>query len=137
GLVGTDFAPQRMATEDFSESEGRDVAERRRENNVTNKAVGIGRVGEKSEMTEHPADVNEADNSERHPLQFAARAITQNGNQQDQRDCEDGPGDKKAIPAGASFFAARMRNQRRDSDSDDSGVNGTGHPPVAIQSRGA
>jgi len=31
GFIGTDFAPQRMATEDFSESEGRDVAQRRRE----------------------------------------------------------------------------------------------------------
>src|SRR5947207_4689711 len=74
-----------MTPEDLPESEGRDVAQRRGENNVTNKAVGIDGVGEKSEMTEHPAHANKTDNGERDSLEFAASAIPQNWNQQDQR----------------------------------------------------
>src|SRR5207244_10325751 len=70
GFIGTDFAPQRMATEDFSESEGRDVAQRRRAYKVTDKAVSVARVGEKSEATGHPADVNVSDDRGRHTAHF-------------------------------------------------------------------
>src|SRR5512132_4255449 len=74
-LVRTDFAAQRMAAENFSESKCRDVSQSRRENNVANKAVSVASVSDKSEVTEHPADVNKTNNGERYALQLAASAI--------------------------------------------------------------
>src|SRR6059058_1717711 len=126
-----------MPAENFSDRERSNVAQRSRKDNEADEAVSIARVSQKSEMPEHPADINESDDGERHPLQFAAGAIAQNRNDQDQRDLEDRHRDKKTVPTGAWFFAARMRNYRRNSDSNDSGVNCAGHPPVAIQSGSA
>ena len=137
GFVRTDFAAQRMPAENFPERKRGDVGQFRRENDEAKKAVGVARVGEKSEMAEHPADVDESDNRERHSLQFAAGAIAQNRNEQNQRDREHRHRDKESVPAGARFFAARMRDERRDSDRDDSGINRAGHPPIAIQTRRA
>src|SRR5882724_11512838 len=123
-----------MASENFSESKCRDVSQPRRENSVANKAVGVASVRDKSEVTEHPADVNKTDNGERYASQLAAGAIAQNRNQQDQRDRERRHGAKESVPAGALFFATRMRHYRGDSDSNDSGINRAGHPRVTVQS---
>src|SRR5258705_10321721 len=99
-----------MAAENFYESKCRDVSHPRRENNVANKAVGVASVRDKSEVTEHPADVNKTDNGERYALQLAAGAIAQNRNEQDQRDRERRHGDKESVPTRALFFATRLRN---------------------------
>src|SRR5882757_10630250 len=99
-----------MAAENFPETKRRDVSQSCRENNVANKAVGVASVRDKSEVTEHPADVNKTDNGERYALQLAASAIAQNRNEQDQRDRERRHGDKESVPAGALFFATRRRN---------------------------
>src|SRR5258705_11173517 len=104
-----------MAAENFSESKCRDVSQSRRENNVANKAVGVASVRDKSEVTEHPADVNKTNNGERYALQFAAGAIAQNRNKQDHRDHEPRNGNKKAQPTRALRFAARRRTTRRTS----------------------
>src|SRR4029077_7326057 len=104
GLVRTDFAAQRMAAENFPKSKCRDVSQPRRENDVANKAVGVASVRHKSEVTEHPADVNKTNNGERYALQLAAGAIVQNRNEQDQRDRERRHGDKESVPARARFF---------------------------------
>src|SRR4029453_18496091 len=98
-----------MAAEYLSESKCRDVSQPRRENNVANKAVGVASVSDKSEVTEHPADVNKTDNGERYASQLAASAIAQNRNEQDQRDRERRHCEKQSVPARAVFFAARMR----------------------------
>src|SRR4029077_3817712 len=110
GLVRIDFAEKRRAAENFSESKGRDVSQPRRENDVAKKAVGVASVRDKSEVTEHPADVNKTDNGERYASQLAASAIAQNRNEENQRDRERRHGDKESIPARALFFATRMRN---------------------------
>src|SRR6476660_8005727 len=99
-----------MAAENFSESKCRDVSQPRRENNVAKKAVGVASVRDKSEVTEHPADVNKTDNGERYASQFTTSAIAQNRNEQDQRNRERRHGDKESVPARALFFAARVRN---------------------------
>src|SRR6266850_6517853 len=99
-----------MAAENLSESKCRDVSQPRRENDVANKAVSIASIRDKSEVTEHPADVNKTDNGERYAPQLAASAIAQNRNEQDQRDRERRHGDKESVPARALFFAARIRN---------------------------
>src|SRR4051812_7640107 len=99
-----------MPAEDFSEGECGDVADRSRENDEANKAVGVARVGEESEMPKHPADINESDNRERHFLQLSVRAIAQNRNEEDERYCEDRHCDKKSVPAGARFITAWVRD---------------------------
>src|SRR5882724_2129325 len=109
-LVRADFAAQRMAAENFPESKCRDVSQPRRENDVANKAVGVASVSDKSEVTEHPADVNKTDNGERYTPQLTASAIAQNRNEHDQRDRERRHGDKESVPARALFFATWLRN---------------------------
>src|SRR6266576_224039 len=99
-----------MAAENFPESKCRDVSQPRRENNVANKAVGVSRVRHESEVTEHPADVNKTDNGQRYVSQFAAGAIVQNRDEQDQRDSERRHGDKESVPTRSLFFATRRRN---------------------------
>ena len=100
-----------MASENFAERKCSYVTDRSCKNNVTKKTVGIGGVGQKSEVPEHPADVNKPDDGQRHALQFAARAVAQNRNEENQRDRKHRNGNKKSIPAGARLFATRMRNQ--------------------------
>src|SRR6266850_1108617 len=94
----------------FPDNKCRDVSQPCRENNVANEAVGVASVSDKSEVTEHPADVNKTDYGERYASQLAASAIAQNRNEQDQRDRERRHGDKESVPARALFFAARIRN---------------------------
>src|SRR5881392_532114 len=98
-----------MAPKYFPKSKGCDVSQPRRENDVTDKAIGIARVRHESEVTEHPADINKTDNGEGHVLQLAASAIAQNRNQQDQRDRERRHGNKESVPARALFATARIR----------------------------
>ena len=50
-------------------------------------------------MAEHPADVDKADDAQRHPLQFAAGAVAQDRHEQNKRDGEDRHGHEKPIPA--------------------------------------
>src|ERR1700756_3556128 len=107
-----------MAAENFPESKGRDVSQARRENKVAKKAVGVASVRHKSEVTEHPADVNKTDNGQRYLLQLAASAIAQNRNEQNQRDRERRHGDKESVPARPLLFTVRIRNYRGDSDSE-------------------
>ena len=95
-----------MAAENFPESKSRNVSQRRRKNDVANEAVGVASVREKSEVTEHPADVNETDNSEGYALQLAASAVPQNWNEQNQRDYERRRGDKESITTRARFLVA-------------------------------
>src|SRR5215471_11428636 len=63
-----------MATEYFPESKCGDVSQPRCENNVTNKAVCVASVRDKSQVTEQPADVNKTDNREGYALQLNAIA---------------------------------------------------------------
>src|SRR6266853_4515113 len=111
GFVRTDFAAQWMSAENFAKGERGDVTHSRGKNNETNKSVSVARVSQKSEMPEHPADINESDDGERHSLQLAAGAIAQDRNEQDESDREDRHCHKKSIPTGAWFFAAWMRNE--------------------------
>src|SRR5207237_9382000 len=76
-----------------------DVIQFCREDDVTKKSVGIRRVRQKTQMSEHPADVNKANDAQRHLLQFAPGALAQDRNQQDQCDRENRHGHKTAIPA--------------------------------------
>src|SRR5262249_21302258 len=117
------------------ESKGCDISQPRRENDVANETVGVASVRDKSEMTEHPANVKKTDNRQRYALQLAASAIAQNRNEQDQGDRERRHGSEQAVPAPTRFFAARIRNERGDSHPNDSGINRAGHPRITIQSR--
>src|ERR1700757_5017033 len=101
-----------MATENFPDSKGRDISQPRRKNNVTKEAVGVASVRHKSEVTEHPANVNKTDNGQRYVLQLAASAIAQNRNEQNQRDRERRHGDKESVPARPLLFAVWIRNTR-------------------------
>src|SRR5262245_472764 len=99
-----------MPAKNSPESKGRDVSQCRRKNDVTNKAIGIPRVRDESEMTEHPADVNKTNNGKGYALQLAASAVPQNWNQQDQSHRERRHGDEECVPTGTRFFATRIRN---------------------------
>jgi len=68
-----------MAAENFPKVKAATSVQPCRENNVANEAVGVASVGDKSEVTEHPADVNKTDNGERYASQLAASAIAQIG----------------------------------------------------------
>src|SRR5262245_40722986 len=125
-----------MAAKNFPESKCRDVSQPRCENDVAKKAVCIPSVRDKSEVTEHPADINKTDNGERYVPQLAASAIAQNWDEQDQRDRERRRGDKESVPTRARVSPARIRNYRSDSDRNDSGINCPGHPGGPVQSGG-
>ena len=88
----------------------RHIVQLGRENDIEKIAVGIHRVREETEVSEHPADVHKADDAQRHALQLAAGVVAQNRHEKNQRDSKDGHRYKAAIPAGAGLFAARMRH---------------------------
>src|SRR5262245_65893906 len=90
-----------MAAENFPESKGRNVSQPRRKDDVANEPVGVASVRHESEVTEHPADVNKADNGERYVSQLAASAVPQNWNEQNQSDRERRHGDKESVPTRA------------------------------------
>src|SRR4030095_15057789 len=92
----------------FPKRERRDGADRGRKDNEADKAIGVARIRQKSEVTKHPADINESDNRERHSLQFSARPIAQNRNHQDKGDGKDRHCDKESIPPGALLLATWM-----------------------------
>jgi hypothetical protein len=102
-----------MPAEKPAKGERRHVAQLRRENDVEEIAVSIHRVREETEVSEHPADVNKADDAQRHALQLAAGAVAQDRHEQNERDGEDGHCHEKAIPARAGLLSARMRHERR------------------------
>src|SRR5262249_22408080 len=124
-----------MVAEKLSESKRCDVRHCRRENYVANEAVGVASVCDKSEVTKHPADVNETDNGQRYVSQLAASAIAQNWDEQDQRNRERWPGDKESVPTQATVFRTGIRTYGRDADNNDAGVTFCGHPRVTTQSR--
>src|SRR3954463_12634938 len=99
-----------MTPEKPAEGKGRDVVQLRRENYIEKIAIRVHRIGQKPEVPEHPADVNKADDAERHPLQFAAGAIAQDRHEQNERDSEDRHSHKKAVPTLARFVSAWMRH---------------------------
>src|SRR6266446_815769 len=100
-----------MSAENFAKGERGDVAHCRGKDNERNESVSVARIRQKTEMPEHPADVNEAHDRKRHSLQLTAGAIAQDRNDQDESDREDRHCHKKSIPTGAWFFAAWMRNE--------------------------
>src|SRR6266496_206792 len=136
-FVRADFTAKRMPPKQSAKCKRADIIQFGGEDDVTKKSVGIRRVRQKTQMSEHPADVNKANDAQRHLLQFAPGAVAQDRNEQDQRDSEHWHGHKKSIPACTSLFAARMRYPGCNSNRNDAGVNGARHPPVAIQSGGA
>src|SRR5438128_6835971 len=136
-FVRTDFAAKRMPSKPSAKCKRADVIQFGREDNVTKKSVGVGGVRQKTQMSEHPADVNKANDAQRHLLQFAAGAVAQDRNEQDQHDSENRHSHKKSIPTCTRLLAARMRYPGCNADRNDPGVTGARHPPVAIQSRRA
>src|SRR5437867_5211511 len=136
-FVRTDFAAKRMPSKPSAKCKRADVIQFSREDNVTKKSVGVGGVRQKTQMSEHPTDVNKANDAQRHLLQFAAGAVAQDRNEQDQHESENRHSHKKSIPTCTWLFAARMRCPGCNANRDDAGVNGARHPPVAIQSRRA
>src|SRR5438105_3899931 len=77
-----------MSAENFAKGERRDVAHCRGKDNERDESVSVARVRQKSEMPEHPADIDESDDGERHSLQLTAAAIAQDRNDQDESDQE-------------------------------------------------
>src|SRR6266498_2782723 len=98
-FVWADFAAKRMPPKQSAKCKCADIIQFGREDDVTKKSVGIRRVRQKTQMAEHPADVNKANNAQRHLLQLASGAVAQDRNEQDQCDSENRHGHKKAIPA--------------------------------------
>src|SRR5206468_10150358 len=136
-LVWADFAAKRMSSKQSAKCERADIIQFGGEDNVTKKSVGVRRVRKKTQMSEHPADVDKANDAQRHLLQFAPGTVAQDRNEQNQGDSENRHGHKKSIPAWTWLFAARMRYPGCNANRDDARVNGARHPPVAIQSRRA
>src|SRR5207247_11046845 len=136
-FVWANFAAKRMPPEQSAKCKRADIIQFGREDDVTKKSVGVGGVRQKTQMSEHPANVNKANDAQRHLLQFAAGAVAQDRNERDQCDSENRHGHEKAIPACTWLFAARMRPPGRTADRNHAGVNAASHPPVAIQSRRA
>src|SRR4051794_22860283 len=97
-----------MTSKETAECESGDIAEFRRENDVAQVAVCVSRIGQETEMAKHPADVYEPDNGERHSLQFAARTIPRDRDEQDERNREDRQRDKKSVPPAAWFVVMRI-----------------------------
>src|SRR6266700_2121295 len=57
-FVRADFAAKRMPPKQSAKCKRGDVIQFRREDDVTKKSVGIRRVRQKTQMSEHPADIN-------------------------------------------------------------------------------
>src|SRR5439155_26092178 len=98
-FVRADFTAEQMPPEQSAKCKSGDVIQFRREDDVTKKSIGIRRVRQKTQMSEHPADVNKANDAQRHLLQFAAGAVAQDRNEQDQCDSKNRHGHEKAIRA--------------------------------------
>src|SRR4051794_3699359 len=126
-----------MTSKETAECESGHIAEFRRENDVTQVAVCVSRIGQETEMAKHPADVYEADNGERHSLQFAARTIPRDRDEQDERNRENRHGNEECVPTRARFPSARIGQDTGCAEGENSGVAGARHPPVAIQSGSA
>ena len=76
-----DIAPERVAAECFSEGVRRDVVQFDGEDQIKEVAVRVLRVGEESDVAEHPADVNKAQERQGDHLELALRFVPQDGNQ--------------------------------------------------------
>src|SRR5467141_1022191 len=113
-----------MASKQSAKCKRADVIQFGREDDVTKKSVRIRRVRQKTQMSEHPADVNKAHEAQRHFLQFAPGAVAQDRNEQDQCNRENRHSHKKAIPACTWLFAARMRYPGCNAHRNDASVNG-------------
>ena len=64
GFVRADFAAKRMPSKQSAKCKRGDVIKFGREDDVTKKSVGIRRVREKTQMPEHPTDVNKANDAQ-------------------------------------------------------------------------
>src|SRR6266478_8271897 len=80
-FVRADFTAKRMPPKQSAKRKRADVIQFGCEDNVTKKSVGVGRVRQKTEVSEHPADVNKANDAQRHLLQFALSAVSQDRNE--------------------------------------------------------
>ena len=98
-------------------------------------AVGVRRVREETDVAEHPAEINEAQDRERRVLELTLGPIPRDRNDEDEAHDEHRQGHEEPVPA--RNVEPGIANQRRDADRDDAQVDGTGHPPVSMETRRA
>ena len=115
-----------------AERERRHVVHLHGEDQVEEIAVGVLRVRQKPDVSEHPADVEEPEQGQGDGLELPFGPVAENGHQQDQGNHKRGPDDEHAVPARPIEHG--IRHGREHARAQNARVHHAGHPPVAIQS---
>lgn len=134
-FFGADLTAHLMSTEEFSEGEGGDIIQFNGEEDI--KEVGIGKsgIGEESEMTEHPTEIDKADDGQSDELELALHDIFEDGDEEYSGDGIDGECHEDAIPAWIP--GERVHSQSTDSDGDRGEIDRSSHVPITVESGSA
>ena len=89
-----------MPAEQRAAGVGGDVIQLHGDHQIAQITVGVSGIGQKRQVSEHPAEIHEPDNGQCEQLELALSAVAKDRDHQDHGDHEDGQGHEQTVPPG-------------------------------------
>ena len=91
-------------------------------------------VGQKDQVPEHPAEIDEADHRQGDHLKLALGPVAQDRNEQNEGNDINGQRHEQAVPARVVLVG--VLDERNDPGGNNSQVDGAGHEPILVETGG-
>src|SRR5262245_27904978 len=112
-----------MTPQQTAKGKSRNVVDLDRKQQKKQVSVMMRRIGKKPQMSEHPPEINEADDRQSNSLELVLRSIANNGNEQNQGDYIHRQRHEQPVPTRSWIVPTWVANKRGDTNCRDARIN--------------